>query len=74
LLGSVGWKTPVVVIAASWRRRLGHCTAAVVVVVVDDDVFADVARVNRRLAHLGAVTTATGRSSISSSQHLRAYQ
>jgi len=71
LLGSVGWKTPVV-IAASWRRRLGHCTA--VVVVVDDDVFADVARVNRRLAHLGAVTTATGRSSISSSQHLRAYQ
>jgi len=73
LLGSVGWKTPVVVIAASWRRRLGHCTAAVVVV-VDDDVFADVARVNRRLAHLGAVTTATGRSSISSSQHLRAYQ
>jgi len=73
LLGSVGWKTPVVVIAASWRRRLGHCTAAAVVV-VDDDVFADVARVNRRLAHLGAVTTATGRSSISSSQHLRAYQ
>jgi len=72
LLGSVGWKTPVVVIAGSWRRRLGHCTAAVVV--VDDDVFADVARVNRRLAHLGAVTTATGRSSISSSQHLRAYQ